>query len=51
MAGETIRIPIEARYSYQDGKAVLVSAVYADVPVAEIAKRILTYSQIGRAHV
>lgn len=39
---ETIRIPVEAVYRVIDGRASLVSAAYADVPAAEIAKRILT---------
>lgn len=35
---ETIRIPIEARFSLVDGKAVVVSAEYADIPVDVLAK-------------
>jgi len=38
---KTIRIPIEARYAMKDGEMQMVSAVYADVSVDEIAKRIL----------
>ncbi len=42
MDNATIRIPVEAIYRVTDGRASPVSAVYADVPAAEIAKRILT---------
>lgn len=38
---KTIRIPIETRHCMVDGKMQIVSAVYADVSVDDIAKRIL----------
>ena len=35
---ETIHLPIKARFSIMDGKAVMVSAEYADIPVDVLAE-------------
>ena len=38
---DILHIPISARYKIVDGKAVMVSAVYEDIPARRIAEFLL----------